>query len=37
MDDAAQHRCEMAQEAREAAWENGDYNPADYEPEPYGD
>ena len=43
--DEAQGRCEMAQEAREAAWENGDHDfdppdhdRADYEPaEYYGD
>jgi hypothetical protein len=40
IDDNAQGRCEMAQEAREAAWENGDYDydPPDHEPEPdYGE
>lgn len=37
IDDKAQGRCEMAQEAREAAWENGDYD-REYEPaEYYGD
>lgn len=35
--DEAQGHCEMAQEAREAAWENGDHEP-EYEPaEYYGD
>jgi hypothetical protein len=33
----AQGRCEMAQEAREAAWDNADYDydPPDHESEPY--
>lgn len=35
MDDEAQGRCEMAHEARAAAWENGDFEPPDYEPQEY--
>lgn len=42
VDDEAQGRCEMAQAAREAAWENGDYehdppqyDPPDYDPPDY--